>query len=146
MCGIVGGIAAFLGLFILFGPEDEYVGLGGDFSWRVGDISSVWMYSLLVGGFALLAIAVFMAVVGRNRPRVESTPFSDLVLHAGVFTAVNAFVWIQDFAIGGGLDYAFWLTIPWAIGLAIHAGFYFFGPKAADTLPEEVATKELQHN
>ncbi len=41
MCGIVGGIAAFLGLFILFGPEDEYVGLGGDFSWRVGDISSV---------------------------------------------------------------------------------------------------------
>ncbi len=144
--GIVGGIAAFLGLFIMFGSEDEYVGLGGDLSWRVGDISSAWMYGLAFGGLALLAIAIFMAVAGRNRPRVESTPLSDLVLHAGVFIAVNAFVWIQDFAIGGGLDYAYWLTIPWAIGLAIHAGVYFFGPKPAAALPEETAKRELQHH
>jgi hypothetical protein len=142
--GIVGGVAAFLGLFIMFGSEDEYVGLGGDLSWRVGDISSAWMYGLLVGGFVLLAAAIFMAVIGRNRPRVESTPLSDLILHAGVFTAVNAFVWIQDFAIGGGLDYAYWLTIPWAIGLAIHAGLYFFGPKTAESLPERAEHKELQ--
>lgn len=143
--GIIGGIAAFLGLFVMFGPEDEYVGLGGDLSWRVGDISDAWMYSLLIGGFVLLGIAVSMAIVGRHRPSVESTPFSDLMLHAGVFTAVNAFVWIQDFAIGGGLDYALWLTIPWAFGLAIHAGMYLFGPKPIEaTAPKK--ERELLHH
>jgi hypothetical protein len=103
------------------------------------------MYSLLIGGFVLLMSAVSMAIVGRHRPRVESTPLSELVFHAGVFTAVNAFVWIQDFAIGGGLDYALWLTIPWAVGLAIHAGVYFLGPKPIDaTAPEK--ERELQHH
>jgi len=143
--GIVGGIAAFLGLFIMFGPVDEYVGLGGDLSWRVGDISDAWMYSLLVGGFALLGIAVSMAIVGRRRPKVDSTPLGDLVFHAGIFTVVNAFVWIQDFAIGGGLDYALWVSIPWAVGLAIHAGVYFFGPKPVE-VPAPEKTRELQHH
>lgn len=141
--GIVGGIAAFLGLFILFGPDDEYVGLGGDLAWRVADISDVWMYSLLVGGFVLLGIAVYMAIVGRNRPKIEATPLSDLMLHVGVFVAVNAFVWIQDYAIGGGLDYALWMTIPWGIGLAIHAATYFLRPKPVDVPAPE---KELQHH
>jgi hypothetical protein len=63
-----------------------------------------------------------------------------------VFPPVNAFVWIQDFAIGGGLDYAYWVTIPWAIGLAIHAAIYFFGPKPTEALPENVSEKELQHH
>ena len=127
LTGIVGGIAAFLGLFIMFGPEDEYVGLGGDLAWRVGDISNAWMYSLLIG-VAVVAAAVV-----------------DLVLHAGVFTVVNAFVWIQDFAIGGGLDYALWVTIPWAVGLAIHAGVYFFGPKPVEA-PAPEKTQELLHH
>ncbi len=33
---------AFLGVFILVADEDQYVGIGGDLSWRVGDISSAW--------------------------------------------------------------------------------------------------------
>ncbi|MGD2061785.1 MAG: 2TM domain-containing protein [Acidimicrobiia bacterium] len=143
--GIVGGIAAFLGLFIMFGPETEYVGLGGDLSWRVGDITDAWMYSLLVGGFVLLGIAVYMAIVGRHRPTAESTPLGDLALHAGIFTVVNAFVWIQDFALGDGLDYALWVTIPWAVALAIHAGVYFFGPKPIEA-PAPQKTRELQHH
>ena len=143
--GIVGGIAAFLGLFVMFGPEDEYVGLGGDLSWRVGDISDAWMYSLLIGGFALLVIAIAMAIAGRTRPSADSTPLGDLVLHAGIFTVVNAFVWIQDFAIGGGLDYALWVTIPWAVGLAIHAGAYFFGRKPIEA-PAVEKERELQHH
>lgn len=143
--GIVGGIAAFLGLFIMFGPEDEYVGLGGDLSWRVGDISDVWMFSLLIGGVALFGAAVYMAIVGRSRPRVQSTPLGDLLFHAGVFTAVNAFVWAQDLAIGGGLDYALWVTIPWGIGLAIHTTMYFFGEKPAEAVTPE-KERELQHH
>ena len=145
LLGIVGGIAAFLGLFIMFGPEEEYVGLGGDLSWRVGDISDAWMFGLLIGGFALLGVAVYLAIVGRDRPRAESSQLGDLVLHAGIFTAVNAFIWLQDLAIGGGLDYALWVTIPWAVGLAIHAGVYFFGPKPIEA-PARDEARELQHH
>lgn len=126
--GILGGIGVFVGLFVFFGGEDEYVGLGGDLSWRVGDISSAWAYGLLIGGMALLAVAVFLAILGRSRVRVEPTSRSDLILHAGIFAAVNAFVWIQDFAIGGGLDYALWVTIPWAFALVVHAGIHMFAP------------------
>lgn len=62
-----------------------------------------------------------MAIVGRGRPSVEATPLSDLMLPAGVFTAVNAFVRIQGSAIG----------------LAVHAGVDFFGPKAVEAgVPE----------
>jgi len=37
--GIFGAFAVFLGLFILFGGEDRYLGFGG-FTWRAGDIAS----------------------------------------------------------------------------------------------------------
>lgn len=143
LLGIVGGIAAFLGLFVLFGNEDEYIGLGGDVSWRVGDVSTAWMIGLLIGGAVLLAGAVTMVFLGRQRDRVESSPLQDLLFHAGIFTVVNAFIWIQDFAIGGGLDYAHFTTIPWAVGLAIHAGFYF-SSRDGSMSAEEVEQREFQ--
>lgn len=145
--GIVGGLAAFLGLFILFGPVDEYVGLGGDLSWRVGDIADAWMYGLLIAGAALLLICLSMLVAGRRRVSMPSTTRSDLLVHFGVFLVVNAFIWIQDFAIGGGLDYAYWTTIPWGAALAIHAA-YVAGAASARQMPvvEPEVEKELQHH
>ncbi|MDH4118008.1 MAG: 2TM domain-containing protein [Acidimicrobiia bacterium] len=148
LLGIVGGIAAFLGFFVAFGPQDEFIGLGGDVSWQVGEVTDTWMYTLMIGGLVLLAAAVYMAVVGRNRVRVPSTPFTDLMLHLGIFVAVNAFVWFQDFALGEGLDYALWVTIPWAIGLAAHAWVYFAAEQKRDMeqMPEAIKPKELQHH
>ena len=130
LLGILGGISAFLGLFILFGPEDEYVGIGGDLSWRVGDISSAWLYGLLIGGFVALAVGLAMIVVGgRRTERVggRSSEQAELMWHVGIFVLVNAFIWIQDLAIGGGVDYAYWVTVPWAIGLWAHAVMYYRG-------------------
>ena len=63
--GILGGIATFLGLFVLFADVDQWIGIGGDLSWRVGDISSTWAYGLLVGGLVLLILALGMAFLGR---------------------------------------------------------------------------------
>jgi len=146
LMGIIGGVAAFLGLFIFFGSESEYVGLGGDLSWRVGDISSAWAYGLLIGGVVLLSGVVFMLIAGQARTPMPSTPRTDLFWHAGVFTLVNAFVWAQDFAIGTGLDYAYLMTIPWGIGLAIHALTYLSKAREAETVPDPVDTKELQHH
>jgi hypothetical protein len=147
--GIVGGIGAFLGLFILFGGDDQWVGIGGDLSWRVGDISTAWMYGLLVGGGLLLLIALGMVVFSwrdsREHDRTQGTALTDLLWHAGIFLAVNAFIWVQDIAIGGGLEYGYWVTIPWGIGLAIHALAYFLGWGRAEMITEkEEEAKELQ--
>ena len=123
--GILGGIATFLGFFVLFADGDQWIGIGGDLSWRVGDISSEWAYGLLVGGLVLLILALGMAFVGRpavaRGEQTVSTSLTDLLWHGGLFLVVNTFLWLQDIALGDGLNYAFWTTIPWGIGLAIHA-------------------------
>ncbi|MGB5381388.1 MAG: 2TM domain-containing protein [Acidimicrobiia bacterium] len=127
LLGIVGGIGAFLGLFILFAGDDEYVGIGGDWSWRVGEVSTTWAYGLLIGGGLLVLAALVMVVSGRDRPAHTSAGDRDragLWWHVGIFVAVNTFIWVQDIAIGDGVNYAYWITIPWAIGLAIHTATY----------------------
>lgn len=140
--GIFGGIATFLGLFILLADEDQFVGFGGDWAWRVGDIDTVWAYVLLITGVVLLFGALAMVYAGRRRTPVPSTPMTDLLLHAVVFFVVNAFIWVQDFASGGGLEYAYWVTIPWGAGLAIHAlAVLFRGPTP---IPEKVPEKERE--
>lgn len=149
ICGIIGGIATFLGFFILFGPEDEFVGIGGDLSWQVGEISSAWTYSLVIGGLVLLVVALTMVILGRGRTvepigRALSLR-SDLYWHAGIFVLVNAFIWLQDLAIGGGVDYAFWVTIPWAVGLAIHGLAYVYGRgREVPVAPVEEKEKERE--
>jgi hypothetical protein len=50
---------------------------------------------------------------------------SDLVWHSGIFVVVNAFLWIQDAVAGGGIEYAYWTTIPWAFGLLLHYLAFF---------------------
>jgi hypothetical protein len=121
---VIGGIAAFLGLFIMFGSENQSVGVGAEASWKVSEIPPAWGYSLLAVGLVLLVGGLVLTVRNRRLPvtdRAEGSGWNDVLAHAGVFLVVNAFLWIQDIAIGGGLDYAYWITIPWAIGLAAHA-------------------------
>jgi hypothetical protein len=64
---LFGAIALFLGLFILFAGENQSVGLGGDLSWRVGDINAAWAYGLLAGGAVLLLGTLAIAVSRRRR-------------------------------------------------------------------------------
>ena len=81
----------------------------------------------------------------RARKRVKD--LSGLIWHAGIFLVVNAFLWLQDIAVGGGVEYAYWTTIPWGAGLAIHALAFFFGPGAFEErkyvqYPEEERRRE----
>jgi hypothetical protein len=152
--GIVGGIAAFLGLFILLGPENEYLGLGGDnLTWRVGDIDAAWGYWLLIGGAVLLLATVALVMWDVRHPRAHGKvgEFAGLMWHTGIFVVVNAFLWIQDIAAGGGLEYAYWITIPWAFGVLIHAGAYLYATRRVEepeveTAFEKKPSKELQHH
>lgn len=61
----------------------------------------------------------------RARRRVKD--LSTLLWHTGAYVVVNTFLWIQDIAGGGGLEYAYWTTIGWGIGLAFHHVAYFLG-------------------
>jgi len=127
--GIGGAIAAFLGLFILFAEEEQFVGIGGDLSWRVGDIAPAWSYGLIVGGGVLIVLALGLLVLGSPASRAASraTARRDVLVHAGAFVIVNGFLWLQDYAIGGGIEYAYWVTIPWGVGLAGHILSYVAG-------------------
>ncbi len=66
----------------------------------------------------------------RARKRVED--LSSLLWHLGAYVVVNAFLWIQDIVAGGGLEYAYWVTIPWGVGLAFHALAYFLGERGLE--------------
>lgn len=121
--GILGAIAAFVGTFILVGGEDQSVGLGGEMSWQVGEINPAWGYGLLLGGGVALLAGLGLALRDRHHPaplQDARTGWGDVIAHSIAFVLVNAFLWIQDIAIGGGVDYAYWVTIPWGIGLAAH--------------------------
>jgi hypothetical protein len=125
--GVVGVVAAFLGVFILVAGEEQSVGIGGELSWKVGEIPAAWPYGLLFSSAVLLILAVWLyrrgVVAVRAGGRATPRAVIDLVLHANAFVVVNAFLWLQDIATGGGVDYAYWVTVPWGIGLAIHCWY-----------------------
>lgn len=49
---------------------------------------------------------------------------SGLVWHAGAFVIINAFLWILDIVLSGGVGWAFWVTLTWGFALAFHALAY----------------------
>ena len=59
----------------------------------------------------------------RARARVEQ--FEGLMWHIAAYLIVNAFLWFIDLNGGGGLEWAYWTTIPWGIGLLFHIAAYF---------------------
>lgn len=122
---IGGAFAAFLGLFLLLGPDEEYVGLGGELSWRVGDVHLAWGFGLAAAGLVALVGAVVLTLRMRAAPKIETTAREVLMTHAVVFAVVNAFVWLQDIALGDGVNEAYWITITWGLGLLAHATAYF---------------------
>ncbi|NQV06078.1 2TM domain-containing protein [bacterium] len=59
----------------------------------------------------------------RARKRVDE--FEGLVWHLVTFLIVNAFMWFIDINGGGGVEWAYWVTIPWGIGLLFHVAAYY---------------------
>jgi len=124
--GVVGVVALILGAVILFGGDGQSVGLGGDLTWQVDDVAASWGYVLLFGGCALVVAAG--ALIFRDRrnpqPKEQQGEYANLMWHIGAYVVVNALLWFQDIAAGGGLEYAYWVTIPWGVGLAAHITAY----------------------
>jgi hypothetical protein len=75
-----------------------------------------------------------------KRARQRAKSLVDFLWHLGVFVIVNAFVWMQDYFTGGGIEWAFWVTIPWGMGLALHGLAYLMEGRMGDF--EDRKTKE----
>jgi hypothetical protein len=121
--GILGGVALVMGVVVLFAGDEQYVGLGGEASWQVGDIGLAWALGLLAMGAAIILIDVALVRWDRHRSERAVAPSGreDLIVHTAMFVLVNAFIWTQDIVLSGGVNYAWWITVPWGIGLAVHA-------------------------
>jgi hypothetical protein len=129
---VVGGISAFMGGFILLGGDDQYVGLGGDISWRVGDIDPIWGWGLLLVGALFFVVGIQLLISNRGTAAEDTVDSArtDLIAHAFIFVLVNGFLWLQNYVVSGGIDYVLWVTIPWAIGLGVQAIGYFARKRA----------------
>ncbi len=140
LLGILGVICLAVGVVILVADDDQFVGPGGDLAWRVGDIPAMVAWGLLIGGAVLLVVMGAMIWAGRStaagRVQPADRPRQELIAHAAAFTIVNAFLWLQDIAAGGGLEYAYWTTIPWGIGLLAHAIAYTTGRNESGRSPD----------
>lgn len=74
-----------------------------------------------------------------------------LLWHVGAFVIINAFFWLLDAMGAGGINWAFWITGAWALGLAFHALAYFIdgrdleGRKAAQFEAEERSRTASSH-
>lgn len=127
--GIAGAFVSFLGLFILLAGDDQYLGIVGTWPGRVGDIAASWGYGLAVVGILMLVAATVLTLWDLRHGLVhrQQSEFTGLLTHIIVFLFVNAFLWLQDILAGGGLEYAWLVTLPWGIGLLCHIGAYVTG-------------------
>jgi hypothetical protein len=71
---------------------------------------------------------------------------SGLVWHAGTFLIINVFFWILDFAGGGGLDWAYWITGTWGFALAFHALAYAVDGRGLEERKVRQYLEEVRRN
>ena len=64
--------------------------------------------------------------VGTAEQRAErrAKEYTDMMWHVAAFLIVNAFLWFLDIVTGSGIDWAYWVTITWGIGVAFHVASY----------------------
>jgi hypothetical protein len=59
------------------------------------------------------------------RARKRAQDYAALLVHVGAYVIVNVFMWALDLATGGGVQWAYWVTIPWGLGLGLHFTSYY---------------------
>ena len=60
----------------------------------------------------------------REQAQARAKYLVDLLWHIGAFVIVNGFLWLIDAATGGGITWAWYVTIAWGFGLAFHVLAY----------------------
>ena len=71
------------------------------------------------------------ATTPEQRARRRAKEYSDMRWHVASFVIINAFLWFIDIAGGDGVNWAYWPTIGWGIGVAFHVASYFIEDSGA---------------
>ena len=80
-----------------------------------------------------------------ERARERARAFTDLMWHAGAFVIINAMIWMLDLITGAsGVQWAYWVTIFWGIGLAFHVLTYLIEDSGASERKYEEFLSEEQ--
>jgi hypothetical protein len=61
----------------------------------------------------------------QERARKRAKDYTGMLWHIATFLIINGFFWVLDAMQGGGINWAYWITIFWGIGLAFHIAWYF---------------------
>jgi hypothetical protein len=84
-----------------------------------------------------------------HRARRRTEDVWAFFLHVGLFVAINGWIWMVDLTNGDGIEFAYWITIPWAIllvlhGLTVRAETRLFGETWRESRFEEYLERETR--
>lgn len=69
-----------------------------------------------------------MAEVTNSTPEERASKRAEdltgVLWHLATYIIINGFLWAIDILQGGGVNWAFWVSIGWGIGLAFHIAWY----------------------
>ena len=64
------------------------------------------------------------ATTAERRAQRRTRDYTGMLWHIAVFVIINAAFWLFDIASGGGVTWAYWITIFWGIALLFHIAWY----------------------
>lgn len=59
-----------------------------------------------------------------ERARHRAKEWVDLLWHSSSFVVCNVFLWAVDLVTHPGLQWAYWVTVAWGVGLLFHVASY----------------------
>lgn len=79
--------------------------------------------------------------------QTRATYLTGLLWHLGAFAIINAFFWILDLMLGeSGIQWAFWITLVWGMGLAFHVlAWAIAGRQVARRMAQKYAAEDAGH-
>ena len=59
-----------------------------------------------------------------ERAKKRAEDYTGVLWHLATFLIINGFLWAIDIYQGDGVNWAYWVTLGWGIGLAFHIAWY----------------------
>lgn len=59
-----------------------------------------------------------------ERAEKRAKEYTDVLWHVATYIIVNIFLWGIDIVGGDGVNWAYWVTIGWGVGLGFHVASY----------------------
>lgn len=77
-----------------------------------------------------------------ERAKRRADEYVGLLWHIAAYVIVNAFLYFLDWRDNRKIDWAYWTTIPWGIGLLFHLFAYAVGDRVQERAYERFLEQE----